>query len=291
MLNEYFGPYLLNKGLLTPNQLYNALQHGRSTRAKLGVLAVNAGLMTADQVEKVHGLQRTRDQRFGTLAVEQGYLTDDQVDQLLRFQGEAYLALIQAITDQNYLTLAAVGKALADFRAEYGIEDETAGTEEAIIRKLVNLSMAGDKADLLCRYVGLTLRNIVRLLDDTPFILPAPFEHDQPDQWTVAQQTTGDVALSIRLIMNDDVLLAIASRLNEEKLAVIDELALDSVGEFLNVNNGIFCSTLSNVGFTVNLQPQTVRGGGKTAGLPNYLRVAIGTSFGRFDLVLSFRDI
>ncbi len=56
MINQYFGQYLFNKGILTAKQLFDVLAHERSVRVKLGVLAINAEVMTAIQVEKIHQL-------------------------------------------------------------------------------------------------------------------------------------------------------------------------------------------------------------------------------------------
>ena len=43
MITQFFGNYLLNEHLVTPNQLIEALQEKNNTRLKLGVLAINAG--------------------------------------------------------------------------------------------------------------------------------------------------------------------------------------------------------------------------------------------------------
>ena len=287
MFNQYFGHYLLNKGILTPDQLFESLQYERSTRVRLGTLAVDAGLLTGEQAEELHNLQRINDKKFGELALKQGYLTAEQVDRLLAAQGKGHLALIQAITDRGYLTLTAIEKALADFRHEYGIIDESPLTaDDAGLNKLLDFSQAGDKADLLYSYAGLTLRNIVRFLNDTPFILPPATQANEIGSWVVSQQLTGDPAVTIDLIMDEQTVLATANRFSGENLISVDAMALDSIGEFLNVHNGVFGSLLSTKGFKVDLQPQTVQ----KQELPlcsSAYRLAVNTSLGRFDFRLS----
>jgi CheY-specific phosphatase CheX len=291
MLNQYFGQYLLNKGILTHIQLREVLQSEQIVKVKLGVLAVNAGLMTAAQVEDVHNLQWVKDQKFGALAIQQGYLTSEQVDQLLESQQEGHLTIMQAITDKGYMTLAAVEKALADFRGEYGITGGLHDTdnEDEVIKKLVDFSAAGDKADLLYNYVGLIRRNVVRFLNDTPFIFTQITEHEQNSRWLASQQIIGDVSLSTGLLMDESVLLEIASRFYGERLPEVVELALDSVGEFLNVHNGVFCSLLSDAGTMVDLQPPFVMQSNKSFQLSNYC-VTVGTSFGKFEIILSLKE-
>jgi hypothetical protein len=291
MLNQYFGQYLLNKGILNHIQLREVLQSEQSVKVKLGVLAVNTGLMTAAQVEEVHNLQWVKDQKFGELAIQQGYLTSAQVDQLLESQQEGHLTIMQAITDKGYMTLVAVEKALIDFREEYGITGGLHDTdnEDEVIKKLVDFSAAGDKADLLYNYVGLIRRNVVRFLNDTPIIFTQLTEHEQTSRWLASQQIIGDISLATGLFMDESVLLEIASRFYGEALPEVVELALDSVGEFLNVHNGVFCSLLSDAGIMVDLQPPFVMQSNKSFELSNYC-VTVGTSFGKFEIVLSLKE-
>ena len=122
MLNQFFGHYLLNRGLLASEELCNAIRQEKQVKVKLGTLAVNQGLMTAAQVEEVHALQQRCDQLFGKLAVEMGYLNQEEVEQLLAQQQEEPLALLQTISDQGYLPLAKLEQALREFRSEYGMK-------------------------------------------------------------------------------------------------------------------------------------------------------------------------
>jgi len=89
--------------------------------------------------------------------------------------------------------------------------------------------------------------------------------------------------------MDESTLLGIASRFYGEKLSAIDELALDSVGEFLNVHNGVFCSFLADTGISADLQPPNVKEMDKPLQLSND-PISIGTSFGTFEIILSLKD-
>jgi len=290
MLNQYFGHYLLNKGILNNVQLREVLDAERSVKVKLGLLAVNAGVMTAAQVEDIHNLQRTRDQRFGDLAVAMGFLTSVQVEQLLASQQEGHLSIMQVISDKNYMTLGAIETELSDFRKEYGITTSDVETEDEteIIKKLVDFSSVADQADLLYNYVGLIKRNAIRFLDDPSFI----FVKNSTDKvaqtkWFVSQQIIGDITLSVGFLMEESVVLEVATRFYGEKLTSVDELALDSVGEFLNVNNGVFCSSLSDRGIMTDLQPPVVIKQDGEIGKANNYRLNTLTSFGDFEIILS----
>ena len=61
MFAQFFGGYLLNKGLVSSQDLTTAIEDKKNTRMRLGVLAINAGLMTAQQVEHVNITQQSVD--------------------------------------------------------------------------------------------------------------------------------------------------------------------------------------------------------------------------------------
>jgi CheY-specific phosphatase CheX len=105
----------------------------------------------------------------------------------------------------------------------------------------------------------------------------------------VSQNIVGDINLSTNIIMEDVVLLELARRFYGGKLTEIDELALDSAAEFLNVHNGVFSGNLSNDGVEANLLPQQIQKYNGESSNMTY-RISIGLSFGRIDLMLSSED-
>ncbi|HEY3424421.1 MAG TPA: hypothetical protein VGL27_06455 [Negativicutes bacterium] len=292
---HYFAHYLLNKGILTSSQMNGALEYERSVRVRLGIIAINAGFMTARQVEEVHELQRSKDKHFGALAVEQGYLTNEQLAVLLTAQGSKNFTFIQAIADKGYLTLGELEKIIANYRSENEISEQEWTSQDAVdsdelIRALYDFSAMGDNAEIFYNYVGLLYRNLVRFLNDNPVILGVkPWECDKANYWQVSQNIVGDINLSTNIIMEDVVLLELARRFYGGKLTEIDELALDSAAEFLNVHNGVFSGNLSNDGVEANLLPQQIQKYNGESSNMTY-RISIGLSFGRIDLMLSSED-
>jgi hypothetical protein len=292
MFDQYFIHYLLNKGALTHQQTYEVLKYERSVRVRLGLLAMNAGLMTAAQVEEVHNLQRSRDKQFGALAVEKGYLSDGQLAGLLETQGQGHLKVMQAVVDKGYLSLEQLANHLAAFHRENGLaEGEGKSSQpvdtDKIIRLLVDFTAAGSMAATYHSYISLLFRNIVRFLDDNPVIIwPSPPQDSNLQYWVARQTMAGDVNISTALAMDASVLLEVASRFSGETLRQVDELATDSVAEFLNVHNGVFGGNLSELGIAVDLQPQQISETVDRDAETGY-RVSIGLSFGRIDVLLS----
>lgn len=290
MFSQYFGQYLLNKQLLTAEQLTDAMALERLVRVKLGVLAINAGMMTAQQVEEVHELQRTKDKRFGELAIEKGYLTFSQLEDLLQIQGSRHLSLSQAIIDRGYMDLAQLEIVLERYKEESSLSSEqlqaiqTVNFDEAS-RAFLDFSAAGGMGEVYHDYVSLILRNIVRFLGDEPMLFPNVSLVEKGDGWVFTQSITGEMDLFTGFIMNDAVLLAVARCYSQEDLTEVDELARDSVAEFLNLANGIFCINASDKGLNLNLEPQKLVRDGDFKQIKGY-KVPIQMSAGKFDLII-----
>jgi hypothetical protein len=267
VFNQYFGNYLLNKGLLSAEQLYNALNLEQSVRTKLGVLAIDAGLMTAVQVEDVHQLQHTMDKKFGEIAISKGYLSVAQLEELLDSQKVKRLSLSQAIVDKGYLSLGQLETALENYKKENKLTtrqlDALHNADfDSIVRTFLDFSSAGANAELIYDYVALTLRNMVRFFGEEPVI---DITGGQFNGWLASQQMTGNVTLHTGLAMNNDMLLEMAKRYSGENLTKLDDLATDSIAEFLNETNGIFTVNMSDRGTELNLEPQHIE---KTTNMP-----------------------
>jgi hypothetical protein len=291
MATQYFAHHLLNKGILSSEQIQDVLAYERSVRVKLGVLAINAGIMTAGQVEEVHALQRSQDKQFGDIAVDKGYLTSTQLDDLLAAQGRRQFAFIQAIADKGYLTLTELERIVDNYRRASNISEEEWATHDdsapdEMLKELLTFPQPANSPEIFAKYVGLLLRNIERFLGENPVVLKSVSGEVEPmTQWLVTQKIVGAINLTIGLTMESTVLLEIARRFSGENLAEIDEFATDSVGEFLNMQNGLFSSNLSHAGSEVDLLPQQVQRDVSFVG--DMHRLSVGLSFGRFHLFVS----
>lgn len=288
MFTQYFGQYLFNKGILSADQLCDLLAYEQSTHVKLGVLALNSGLMTAAQIEEVHELQRTMDRRFGEIALSKGYLTQPQLDNLLSQQNSRHLGLNQAILDRNCLTLSQLETALENFKQDTGLsQGQLQALQSADIDQIVPLFLDFSQDEigrLHYDYVALLLKNIVRFLNDRPLLSrPVPLPK-QPEGWIISQQAVGDHTLSTALVLNDSSLIDLATRFSQEEISQVDDLAKDSVAEFLNLHNGIFLINMSDRGLELDLKPQTTQV--CSASVSGY-RIPITLTSGSIELVLS----
>ena len=291
MFSQYFGQYLLDKGILSATQLQAVLAEEASVRVKLGILAIDAGYMTPAEVERVHELQKRYDKRFGELAIERGLLREAEVARLLEVQSQRYLQLSQAIVDQGYLSLQQVDEALSSYKEDNRLSAENL---DALIKgdidEIVRFSLDfGEVENATCyqNYTALLLRNMVRFLGETPVIIKRQSAEDKPYSWLITQQIEGAGGLHTGLGINDDVLLALAERYSGDDMpAVVDAYAKDCAAEFLNLTNGIFCVNASNNSMELDLELQHVE---QQVAFPEKAaeEIVLRLSFGDISLLLA----
>ncbi|QQZ08972.1 hypothetical protein [Heyndrickxia vini] len=287
MFSQYFGHYLLNRGLITKEQLTDALELQKSVHVKFGVMAVDEGFMTPLQVGVVHEKQKQLDKRFGEIAVDLGYLTNEQVELLVSNQKQKHLFLAQALVDREYMTIEQFGKALNDYKNENSLSDEQfEAVKNGSIETLVENILVNDseKEAVFGRYLSLFMKNMIRFIDDQVYIEVAEKEVIVGD-WLVHQEILGEVPFFTAINADEKAFLHIASKHAEEELHEVDEMARASVSEFLNLHNGIYLVNMSNWGVELEMKPQQINGRATVSG--DIFVVNIHTTKGSFQLILS----
>lgn len=250
MFTQFFGNYLLNKGLVTASQLSDALSAQKQTRLKLGVLAINAGYMTPEQVDMVHAEQQRVDKRIGDIACDMGFLTQEQISELLSTQGAAHLQLGQALVDAGAMTNASFADALNSYKAENSLtdvdfDDKSGSKINEIITRFYNFERETEH-EMLSEYVTLLFKNIIRFIGDD-------FTPLSPDKlpsariaFAAVQKTNGALECTTAIEASEQAYISFGSRYAGETLSDADEMTDASNGEFLNLHNGLFCVNISN---------------------------------------------
>ncbi|MDY6306769.1 MAG: chemotaxis protein CheX [Oribacterium sp.] len=248
MYAQFFGSYLLNQHAVSPEALTNAIQHMHETHIKLGTLAIHMGYMTAEQVDDVCETQKKADMRFGEIALDKEYLTLPQVKELLNAQRPEYLLLGQELIDEGVLTNSQFETLLADYQFDADISD--LGTEENeesenIIRKFfADAERPVDDYTLL--YLNMVFNDFVRFIgsDFTP--LPAVKMPTYTSTHCISQNVTGEISLVSRLDMDDRAAIGFASRFAKMEFEKYDDYVIASIGDFLNLHNGLYSVNMSN---------------------------------------------
>ena len=262
MFSQYFGQYLLKKNYLTKSQLNMAIEYKQSVHLKLGVLAINAGYMNAQQANQVHQMQTKADKRFGELAVEAGYIKEEQIEELLSSQKFGHLLLAQAVVDKNYMSLEKFEEAIYEYKKEYGIsESQFDALQKDDVDEIINIYVKLDDHKYgieIKQYISLFMRNIIRFIDPEFYTDEIIKVEEYKTKWAASQRIKNSINLQTYVNAGTEVFVKIASRYAEEELSTIDEMSKDSVGEFLNLNNGLYLVEMSNRGIELDMEPQAV---------------------------------
>ena len=297
MFEQFFGKYLLEQNHVTAAQLQSILERLEGARVRLGVLAIDAGLMTGEQAESVNRMQRRENLRFGELAVREGFIEESALERLLRKQSKPHLLLSQILVDDGLFTLGEIEALIQDYKRD-------AGLSEAEVEALRGDDIDGVLASLghieqgrlenrgvnnTCAfYVGLFLKNIVRFVSPNIRFDRMRFVDEWRNEGIVYQKLQGgtyDIAYG--LTGSVDALIGFARRyMPKLKIPSMDELGWDAVGEFLNVQNGIYLSALSEEGVEPVLTPPEHRESGYVVG-DLVFQVPVYLSFGEFHIVIS----
>lgn len=291
MYSQYFGNYLLKKGTIKPGQLADALEYQRSVHLKLGVIAVNAGYMTPAQVEEIHNMQKRVDKRFGELAIEKGYINEQQLDEMLATQKQGHLMLGQALIDRGHLTIEQLQEELENYRKEYGMsvrEFNVVGKDDSReIEQIFHNYGEALLGKMYSDYVTLLMKNLIRFVDDNPTVEIDQLKSDVAAQWFVSQEIYGKINLYTAIACDSDVFVKFAAKFAQEDITEPDELAQASVGEFLNLHNGIFLVNVSNNGVELEMNPQQAAENYMFANPGKAYVITCSMTWGRFMVLLA----
>lgn len=79
MINRLFGNYLVNKQMITQEQLDKLLPVQKEFKAEVETIAVINRVLTSAVVNELLERIDKNNERFGETAVEAGYLTDEKL--------------------------------------------------------------------------------------------------------------------------------------------------------------------------------------------------------------------
>jgi len=110
-----FGDFLLNKKLVTPEQLTCALEFQRNYNRPMGKFAQKLGYINRkDNVQVL--LEHIKNQkRYGDIAVEMGFMTKEQIEDVLETQSRDSVMLGKILLQNGALTKNQLLQALKSY--------------------------------------------------------------------------------------------------------------------------------------------------------------------------------
>ncbi len=255
MLDRLIGYYLVERGMLTKSQLFEAYKEQEFNRAKLGVIAVAEKLMTIAQAEQVNMLQQSMDKRFGDIAIEKGYLSQTQVGRLLELQGNAYLAFLQAVVDKGYLTMEQLETVESEFQKNRGFtESDMSALKTGDIEQAVPIFLNTSNPSYRDMFT-MGIKNLYRLMDNHLCLGQAYTVEKLKDEVIGYQKFHGDRTATVAISGKHEDLRKMAIAYTKEEFIETREDALDAVCEIINCINGLYASEQSKNDVKIELDP------------------------------------
>ncbi len=255
MFGQYFGNYLVEKNKISQSQLDDLITQQDNLRVQLGTIAVAEKLLTTKQADDVNELQKQMDRRFGDIAIEKGYLLTEEVNYLLNLQGNSYLKFVQALTENNLMTMNEIEEYLDHYKIDNGFSDcDLDAIKSDDIDRIIPV-FADVNTPFSGECISLAIRNIVRFINRN-VTLRKVYKTKQYTFGTLAcQQMIGDKLIFVGFAGKDKELLEIAKPFAKEEFKEMDEDAFDSVCEFINCMNGLYASKLSLENIHIDMTP------------------------------------
>ena len=290
MIHVLFGNYLKRVGRLSSEQLAKVYDEQKKVRVKLGLIAVAEKMMTTAQADEVNRLQSVLNKRFGDIAIEKGYLTEEQVGRLLGMQGNLYLSFVQAVTNEEFMTMAELDEAFLGFQRELEFtQTEMDRLKSGEADLIIPLFLPLEIEEYQKNNILIGVKTIMRLIDNDLYIDKASWESEVSCDAYAKQDIFGDTEASFAFGSEGDSLLKIAIPFAEEEFEKLDLDALDAVAEFINCINGMFASE-SSPKFNVDMLPPSYEEGKHVFKADHICKLPVYIQGKRVDLLSAFNE-
>ena len=153
------------------------------------------------------------------------------------------------------------------------------------------LKAMGDNYIPACQYyvdyVELFIHSLKQLLHTEAVVESVLCEEDEAMPcYATSQRLSGDISIVGGFIATEPVYLKLAERYSEEELPEMDEMARDSLEEFINVLNGMFSVELGEMKIETDLELPRF-GENVTPKGSHQLRLRVHSSVGSFQVVMA----
>jgi len=112
-----FAMYLVDNGVISCEEFFEALKLQLHSRPQLGALAIETRRLSFRQVFSILRTQCDEpNTMFGELAVRLGYLTEEEIAQLLAEQAGRAMPLAEVLVDNGFLSSELAEQHYAEYR-------------------------------------------------------------------------------------------------------------------------------------------------------------------------------
>lgn len=149
----FLGQYLVGNGLITGDQLADAIHLQKENNALIGTIALAQGFLDKRQLNHLIRRQLKVDERIGKLAVDEDFMTEEQLEAVLSVQANNHLYLGESLIRLGTISHQSLHEALKDF------ETQIVSQEKQLREEISHLPVAKE----LFITLDITLRFFYRL--------------------------------------------------------------------------------------------------------------------------------
>ncbi len=270
----YFAQYLLNTGVIKTEEIQELLAKSLEAKPSLALMALREGMVTGQQLAS---LDVAAD--FAGQALGKNLLTAEQIETLNQLVPNDSLRFAQVLLDEGRVDCLRLEQLFTDSEASSDII-------RASVRQLAGESLKAE-AEAYGDFAEIFMRSFIRFMD-TPAVIDnrEPILGDSNQSHIVSQRLIGDLSMTTGIVTADAMFIEMARRYSHEDITEIDELAADSLTEFLNVVNGLFAVDMARQDRDVDLEAPKIEANLLPVG-NHQLLLRVYTAVGSFVLVIA----
>ena len=245
---KFFGQYILEKNIITPQQLIEAVEYQESKNLKFGEYALLRGYLTEKDIERIQNEQKRVDMRFGELAVKLNILTSAQIQEILTRQKNDHIFIGEALLQKGFLTPDVLQRELTLFKEDQskyatGEIDVPAGAANPeVIKSMVDLTQK-----MLQRVAYLNVKVGVGFISNN---------EPQKNFLLISVSMRGNLKYEYAFSSSQEISEIIASGVMGENIkGGSKEDISDGVKEFCNIACGNIIAKLSQKGKSLDISP------------------------------------
>ena len=279
MNSLYFAQYLVNEDVLDPQEVKDLLKASEETAPGIAVIALAEGAVPASRLAELAPFEKDA---FPKLAMAEGVLFASQLEKLQGVHPSEGLRLAQALLDSGKMDFVELGRQMAACGAQEG-----SPIKEAVRRLASDNEELAVELDSYAEFTELFMRSFMRFMDT-----PAVINYCEPEyegmfaSHIVSQRLSGQISFVSGIYANDRIFVEMARRYSREEIDDADEMAEDSISEFLNVVNGLFVVDLGKRDLDLDLEAPRI-GQNKHPQGSKQLQLCVDTGFGSLTLVMA----
>ncbi len=251
MYSQFFGNYLVERGVIDRLQLLEVLGHKNDDAIiHPGLLAVYKEYLSGREAKEIMIKESQTGMDFYEVSAEQMALTSSQIETLKNLKAPYYLHIAQHLIDKGISDIDEMADCLFEYESQFEIIDLDLMKEinDKVDLLLMEFDMicSSPYKDELTEYLVLLFNNLIHYIgtDFEPLSIQ-PFPQYFSKVGSV-QKIIGEPNFFTEVDMSEEAAIIFAGRFAGEQFEECDEYVRASLDDFLNQHNGVFVVNQSN---------------------------------------------